>query len=54
MGNTQLSLHQRCSFVDSTQQDVAEEDGPDAVIDLFEADAVLAERGREVQQAGLE
>ena len=40
MGDTQLPLHQRLSFVDPSQKHVAEVERPDAVLDLFEADAV--------------
>ena len=45
MGNTQLPFRQRHSLVDAPQQDVAEEDRPDEVLDFFEADAMLPQRG---------
>jgi hypothetical protein len=54
MGNTQLPFHQCRSFINPSQQHVAEVERPDPIIDLFEADAMLAKRGREVQQLGLE
>ena len=54
MGNTQLPLHQRLSFIDPPEQHVAEVEGPDAVVDFFEADAVLPEGRREVEQPRLE
>ena len=41
MGNIQLPSHECPSFVDSTQQDIAEMKGPDAVVDLLKADAML-------------
>jgi hypothetical protein len=36
MGNTQLPFHRRCSFIDVSQEDVAEVEGPDAIVDLLE------------------
>jgi hypothetical protein len=53
MGNTQLPF-QRHSFINPSQQHVAELERPDPIVDLFEADAMLAERRREVQPLGLE
>jgi hypothetical protein len=41
MGNTQLSFHQRFSFISPSQEHVAEGEGPDPVVHLFEADALL-------------
>ena len=54
MGNTQLSAYQRFPFVDAPQEHVAEEDGPDPIVDLFEADAMLPQRRGQIEQAGLE
>jgi len=54
MGDTQLPFDQRLPFVDPSQEYVAEVERPNAVIDLFEADAMLLERGREIEQPGLE
>ena len=41
-------------FADPAQQHVAEEDGPDPVVDFFKTDTVLLEGGRQVQQPSLE
>ena len=54
MGNTQLSFHQRFSFINPSQQHVAEVERPDPVIDLFQANAVLPQGGGEIEQPGLE
>src|SRR5216117_424934 len=44
MGNTRLRPDGVVPFVDASQEDVAEVNGPDAVVDLLEADGVLLER----------
>ena len=54
MGHSQLPSDECLPFVDPPQQHVAEEDGPDAIVDLVEADAVLLQRRRHIQQAGFE
>jgi len=42
------------AFVNASEQDVAEVNGPDAVVDLLEADRVLLERVGQIQQPCLE
>ena len=54
MGNTQLPFHQRFSFVDPAQEHVAEVQGPDAVGDFLEANAMGFQGRGQVQQPGLE
>ena len=54
MGDPQLPFAERVPFVDSAQEYVAEIERPDPVINLFEADAMLLERGRQIEQPGLE
>ena len=50
MGNTRLRPDGVVPFVDASQEDVAEVNGPDAVVDLLEADGVLLERVGDEQQ----
>ena len=54
MGNTQLPIHRCLSFVDSPEQDPTEKERPDAIVDLLEADAMLLQCGRQVEQPSLE
>src|SRR5882672_3726511 len=54
MGNTQLPIHQRLSFVDPPKQDPTEKERPDAIVDLLKADAMLLQCSRQVEQPGLE
>ena len=42
MGNTWLHPDDVVPFVDAAQEDVAEVNGPDAVVDLLETDGVLS------------
>lgn len=49
MGNTQLPIHQCLSFVDPPEQDPTEEERPDAIVDLLEADAMLLQCRRQVE-----
>ena len=42
------------AFIDAGQEDVAEVDGPDAILDLLEAEDLLLERVRDEEQALLE
>ena len=48
MGDTQLPFHQRLSFIDPPEQHITEVEGPDAVVDFFEADPMRLQRGRQV------
>ncbi len=54
MGNTQLPCYQRFSFIDPSQKHVTEIERPDPVVDLLEADAVLPQSRRQIQQPGRE
>src|SRR2546425_3120568 len=54
MGHPQLPSYECLPFVDPPQQHVAEEDGPDPVVDFFQTDTMLLESGRQVQQPSLE
>ncbi len=54
MGDRWLGPDDVVPFVDATQQDVAEVNGPDAVGDLLEADGMLLERVGEEEQALLQ
>src|SRR5205809_7672461 len=51
MGNTRLRPDGVVPFVDASQEDVAEVNGPDAVVDLLEADGVLLQRVGQEDQA---
>ena len=50
MGNTWLRPDDVVPFVDAAQEDVAEVNGPDVVVDLLETDGVLLERVGDEQQ----
>jgi len=54
MGDTFLGSNDVVAFVDPPQQDVAEVNRPDAVVDLLEANRVLFERVGQIQQPRLE
>ena len=41
------------AFIEAREQDGAEVNRPDAIVDFFEADMVRVEGGGEVQQSGL-
>lgn len=54
MGNTQLPFGECRAFVDASEQDVAEVERPDAVLEFFQAAAMRFECCGQVQQARLE
>ena len=54
MGNTQLPFDKRLPFVNSSEQHVAEIEGPDPVLDFFQRNAVLSQGRREIEQPCLE
>ena len=54
MGNTWSRPNDVVPFVDASQEDIAEVNRPDAVVDLLEPDGVLLERVGDEQQALLQ
>jgi len=54
MGHTQLPSDEGLPFVDPPQQHIAEVEGPNPVVNFFKTDAVLLQRGRQVEQPSLE